>query len=118
MRRDREHGLIRIKTLLGIAVLLAAVYTAAKVFLPWFADSQLKDKMYEEARFAQVNNRTPDQLRTIILNEAAAHDIPLRAQDVKVEMTSTRTRISADYTVTVDLKVYQFPMQFHPSSDR
>lgn len=118
MERDRELGVIRLKTILGLLVFLAACYTAAKVFLPFFADSQLKDKMYEEARYAQVNNRTPEQLRNIIYDEAQSHDIPLRREAIHVEMSPSGTRISADYTVTIDLRVYKFDMPFHPTSGR
>ncbi len=118
MNRDNELGLIRVKTLLWLLVFVAACYAAVQFIAPYFANGQLQDKMYEEARFAQANNRTPDQLRDIIYAEAQSHDIPLRREDIKVDMNPSRTVITADYTVTVDLRVHQVDLHFHTTSVR
>ncbi len=118
MVRDTEHGVIRLKTIIWAVIFGVLIYTAITVFPAYFADSQLKDKMYEEARFAQVNNRTEEQLRDIIYREALSDGIALRREDIKVELTPGATVISADYTVPVDLHFYQFKLYFHPSSAR
>lgn len=118
MRRDTEHGMFRLKTILALLMLCVAGYICARVFPPYFANSQLKDKMYEEARFAEANDRTIEQLRDNIYSEAQRLEIPLRREQIKVEKSSTGTRISADYTVTVDLYYYQTDWGFHTTSER
>src|SRR2546426_11561163 len=51
MRRNTELGAVRLRTVLGLVILGVAGYVGAKVSAPYFANSQLKDKMREEARF-------------------------------------------------------------------
>ncbi|MBZ5564329.1 MAG: DUF4845 domain-containing protein [Acidobacteriia bacterium] len=116
MRHSTELGSSRVKTLLVMLVLVSACFVAFRVVPPYFADSQLKDKMYEEAKYAQANRLTPEQVRDIIYKEAQQDGIPLRREDIVVEMDSTGTRVSAQYDVTVDLRVYQLTLHFHPSS--
>ena len=118
MRRDTERGFVRVKTILALLMLGVGGYICARVFPPYFANSQLKDKMYEEARFAESNDRTAEQLRDNVFNEAQRLEIPLRREQIQVERSSTGTRITADYTVTVDLYYYQTDWDFHTTSVR
>jgi len=76
MRRNTELGIVRVKTILALLMLGVAGYICARVFPPYFANSQLKDKMYEEARFAETDDRTAEQLRDIIYHEAQRLEIP------------------------------------------
>lgn len=118
MRRDTDSGFVRLKTILALLMLGVAGYICARVFPPYFANGQLKDKMYEEARFAESNDRTTEQLRDNVFNEAQRLEIPLRREQIKIERSSTGTRITADYTVTVDLYYYQTDWDFHTTSQR
>ncbi len=118
MRHNRELGVIRLKTILGLLVVGVACYVAAKVFPPCFANSQLQDKIYEEARFAQTNERTTEQMRDVIYREAQSLDIPLHREDIQVETSPSGTRITANYTVTVDLHFHHLSLHFHPTSVR
>ena len=110
--------MFRLKTILALLMLGVAAYVCARIFPPYFANSQLKDKMYEEARFAEANDRTAEQLRDNIYSEAQRLEIPLRREQIHVEKSSIGTRITADYTVTVDLYYYQTDWGFHTTSER
>ncbi len=116
MRHGTEFGSSRVKTLLVMLVFVSACFVAFRVVPPYVADAQLKDKMYEEAKYSQANRLTPEQVRDIIYKEAQTDGIPLRREDIVVEMDSNGTRVSAQYDVTVDLRVYQLTLHFHPSS--
>lgn len=118
MNRNAELGATRLRTLIILLILAAAGFVVSRVFPPYFANSQLADKMYEEARFAEARERTGEQLRDIIYNEAQLREIPIRREDIQVERGSMGTRISADYSVIVDLNFYQLPLHFHPTSVR
>lgn len=118
MRRDLEGGFVRLKTILALLMLGVAGYVCARIFPPYFANSQLKDKMYDEARFAEANERTTEQLRDNVYREARRLEIPLRREDIHVERTADGTRITADYTVTVDLYYLQPDWDFHTTSER
>jgi len=118
LRRHSAQGMIQLKTLLALLLLGVAGYVLFKVTPPYFANSQLKDKMWEEARFAEANDRTAEQVRANILRAALQLEIPLEADNIQVEMGPTGTRITADYSVIVDLYYYQLHWDFHTTSAR
>ena len=65
-----DQGFIRVKTLLAVLLLGVAGFVILRVAPPYFSDMQLADKIRTEARFAQANNKTPDQVRASILRSA------------------------------------------------
>ena len=113
-----QRGGARLKAIFWTAVLVAVFYSGFKVVPVYFANYQLQDKMQTEARFAVVNHRTDEDLRNIIFKEIQDQDIPARREDIKIlENTQRAVRISVDYTVPVDLKVYQFDLHFTPRAE-
>ncbi len=113
-----ERGASRLKTLLWVLGIGALFYIGAKLVSPYFANYQLEDKMRDEAKFAHANRRTQEELRDNIYREAQTLDIPIRRDEIRVEYNPVAPRISADYTVTVDLQVYQLPLRLHATSVR
>ncbi len=118
MARRTELGTVRLKTLVALLILFAACFAGAKVSIPYYANSQLADKMRQQARFAKADERSTEQLRDIIFREAQADNIPLRPEDIQIENSPSGVVITADYTVTVDLHFYQLSLHFHPTSVR
>ncbi|HEV2351284.1 MAG TPA: hypothetical protein VG028_15715 [Terriglobia bacterium] len=116
MDRYGERGASRIKGLVWLLIIVSILYFAAKVIPIYFANFQLQDKMRDEALYAQANRYTPEQVQEQLLVEAHGLDLPLSADQVNVEMTSQGTHISANYTVTVDLTVYQLKLTLTPSA--
>jgi hypothetical protein len=57
-----------------------------------------------------------EDIRASVLKEAQSEEIPLAAEDIHVKDEGGHVEISADYTVTVDLHVYQWTLNFHPSA--
>ncbi len=117
-QRRRERGGARLKAIIWTLILCAAAYAGYKVVPVYIDNYTLQDKLTAEARFAVVNHRSDDDLREIIYKEIQSREIPARKEDIKIlENTSRRVRISVDYTVPVDLKVYQLTLHFNPSAD-
>lgn len=117
-QRIPDQGFVKVKTILALLLLGVAGFILSRVFPPYFANSQLVDEAREEARFAQANDRTPDQVRANVLRAALELEIPLTADDVHVEMDASGTHINANYMVTVDLYYHQVDWAFHVTSDR
>lgn len=115
--RLSDEGFIKLKTVLALLLLGVAGFILSRVFPPYFANSQLADKIKNEAKFAQPNDRTPDQVRANILRAALQLDIPLEAEDIQIEMDASGTRVNANYTVTVDLYYHKVDWAFHIDSD-
>ena len=116
MSRKRELGFASLKTIVVLVILGAAVYVGIKVVPLYFNNYELQDKMRVEAKFAQQNRRSAEELRNIIYREAQGLDIPICSEDIRVAMGPQGVFISTDYTVTVDLHVYRFTLQFRPNS--
>ena len=112
--RPREHGSSRLKITLFLAVSVSLIYIAVKVIPILVNNMQFQDAIESTARFASVNRQTADDIRTAVLKEADNDDIPIAAQDIRVKGDSGRVEIAADYSVTVNLGVYQWTLNFHP----
>jgi hypothetical protein len=113
--RMRSRGGARLKAIVWLLIVGSGIYAGAKVVPIYFANYQLQDKMQTEARFAMVNHRTNEEVRDVIYREIQDRDIPAHREDIHVESSQRGVQIKVDYTVTVDLRVYQFNMHFTPS---
>jgi hypothetical protein len=97
-------------------ILAAFIYAAAMMLPVLINEYQFQDSLQTIARFASVNRKNPDQIRAAVMEEAQKEDLPVQAEDVKVISNAGNIRIDVDYSVTVDLKVYQWTLNFHPAA--
>jgi hypothetical protein len=111
-----ERGSARLKSILWIAALAAFIFVSVKVLPALVNDFQFQDGIQTIARYATATRQTPDQIRADVLKEAKKNDLPIDANDVKVEAVSGNVRIHVEYSVTVDLTVYQWTLNFHPAA--
>ena len=95
-------------------MLAAMIFVGAKVVPVLVNNYQFQDAIESTARFATVNRQQPDDIRTAVLKEAQNEDIPIAAQDIHVKGEGGHVEIDAYYSVTLDLKVYQWTLNFHP----
>src|SRR5258706_13830480 len=113
--RKPERGAGHFKAILWLLAFAAFVYVMVKV-VPVLVDNfQFQDGVQNIARFASATRQTPEQIRAAVLKEAQKDDVPLDEKDIKIEAVSGNVRIHVDYSVIVDLTVYQWTLNFHPS---
>jgi hypothetical protein len=110
-----ERGAGRLKAVVWTLILAACVYVSVRVIPIYVSEYEFQDGMQTIARFATVNRQGPDQIRDAILKEAQKADLPVRKEDIKVRAASGNVNIDVDYSVTVDLHVYQWTLNFHPT---
>jgi hypothetical protein len=110
-----ERGAGRLKAIIWTFIFLAFIFTCVKVFPVLLNQYQFQDGIQNIARFATVNRQDPEQIRKSILTEAEKDSVPISAEDIKVEAHNGNVRINVDYSVTVDLLVYRWTMNFHPA---
>jgi hypothetical protein len=115
--RRGQRGEGRLKAIVYLVILIAAVYAAVKIVPLYVAEYELKDKMGEQARFAVVNRYTPDQIRENIYKTIQDLDIPAKREDIKVETNYHGLVITVNYSVPVDFLVYKTDFNFSPSSE-
>lgn len=104
---------------LTLLVLVAMAVAAFKIAPPYINNYQFQDALNTEAEFALTAypRRTPDDIRKEIWKKAQDLDIPADPQDIRLDMSNTNVNISLDYSIPIDLYVYQFTLQFHPHAD-
>ena len=113
--RNRQAGSSSIKALLWMGLLAAFIYVCFRVVPLFITDFQFRDTMQSAARFASVNHLSSDAIRQNLFKEAEKAEMPLKLEDIKVATHNERIDIEANYSVTVDLHVYQWTLNFHPS---
>jgi uncharacterized protein DUF4845 len=113
--RNSQRGAGRLKAIFWTLVIATFLYVCFKVVPTLVNEFQFIDGMQTLARFATMSRQTPEQIRTAVLKEAQNDDIPVTAQDIKVTAVNGNVRINVDYSVTIDLVVYQWTLNFHPA---
>jgi predicted membrane protein len=111
-----QRGAGRLKTIIWLAALASTIYVGFMVIPVLMNDYEFQDAMQTVARFASANRQTADDIKAALVKEAKSEDIPLQPEDIHVESQAGNVRISANYSVTVDLHVYQWTLNFNPSA--
>ena len=112
-----QHGAGRLKAIIWLAIFAFAIYVGVMVIPILVDEYQFQDAMTSTARFASANRQTADDIRASLVKEAKSEDIPIKPEDIHVESQAGNVRISAPYSVTVDLHVYQWTLNFNPSAN-
>jgi cell division protein FtsL len=115
-KRRGERGSGNLKAIIWTAILVAFIYAAVIVIPVLISEYEFQDSLQNIARFASVNRKTNEQIKQAVLEEAQKEDLPVQAEDIKVEGNAGNVHIQVDYSVTVDLKVYQWTLNFHPAA--
>lgn len=113
----RERGGTRRSFLLTIIIVAALIFFGVEIVPPYFANYQLQDSIETEARFAAGNNKTQQDILSDVMWKIKDLGIPAQAKDVHVSMVQDVVTISINYSVPIDLRFYQFTLQFHPHAD-
>lgn len=92
------------------------IYVGVKVIPILIDEYQFQDSIQTIARFASANRQGLDQIRKDVANEILKDDLPIKPEDTHIEALNGTVKISADYSVTVDLMVYQWTLNFHPAA--
>jgi hypothetical protein len=112
--RADQRGAGHLKAIIWTLILISCVYVAFKVVPLLINEYQFQDGLQTIARFASVNRDPSDKIVAAILKEAEKDDVPVQAEDVKVVGKGGNITINVDYSVTADLSVYQWTLNFHP----
>ena len=116
-----ERGGARLRLVLTLLFIGAMILVAVEIIPPYFAYYQFEDAIKSEAKFALTGypKKSMDDIRNDIYKKAQELDIPASKDEIQLSVDSANGRvdIGLDYSVPIDLKVYQFTLQFHPHAD-
>jgi hypothetical protein len=80
---------------------------------------EFQDAINTEAQYALSSypKKTDDEIRQEVWKKAEDLNIPAKPEDIQLDTSNGTISISLDYSIPVDLYVYQFTLQFHPHAD-
>jgi hypothetical protein len=110
-----QRGGARIRAVFFIALLAAFIFFCYKVIPPYFANYQLEDWLKAQIPFFMVNHTTDEALYTSILKEMHNDGIEVTRDNIKIVQNNPNgINVQIEYTVKVDLMVYQWNIHFTP----
>ena len=115
LKVNRERGSAQLKAILWTVVMASLIYVGVRVVPLYFRDFTFKDGMQTIARFASATRQTPEQIRTAVLAEAQKDNVPITAKDIKIRAVNGNVQIEATYSIVVNLHLYRWTLNFHPS---
>jgi hypothetical protein len=115
--RIRQRGGSKLNLLFTLLIVGALVFTGFTVVPALFAKFQLQDAIETESRFAVINHKGEDEIREDVWKKMQELGIPATKDAIRVVAAQRDVTISIDYSVPVDLKVFQFNLEFHPHAD-
>jgi hypothetical protein len=114
-----SRGGSKISLLITLLILASMGIAAVKIVPAYVNNYEFQDAINTEAQFAESGypKKSDDQIRQEVSKKAEDLGIPADPQDIQLDMSNGNVSISLDYSVPVDLYVYQFTLQFHPHAD-
>jgi len=113
--RQQQRGSGRLQAIVWLAFMVSMVYVGIKVVPILINEYQFQDAIQNTARFASVGHQSESDIKGAVVKEAEKEDVPVRPEDISVRSQNGNVQIDAEYSVTVDLGVYQWTLNFHPS---
>jgi len=105
-----------IKAIIGLGIVVAGFYVAWNLLPPYFNNFQFQDAIESEARLGAYSDKSEDAIQEAVYKKAQELELPLRREQIKVQRAPGEVRITAAYTVHVDLPYYPMDLRFTPSS--
>jgi hypothetical protein len=118
-KKAAERGGSKANLILTLLVLGIMGFVAIKICPVYFANYEFQDSIESESRFALTGypKKTPDDVRNDVWSKAKDLGIPTQKDAIKIAMDTGSVEIGVEYSVPIDLAVYQFTLQFHPHAD-
>jgi Domain of unknown function (DUF4845) len=117
--RAGQRGGSKLNNLIVIAILGALVFLAVKIVPVYLNNYEFQDSIESESRFALAGypKKSVDDIRDDVFKKAQELGIPAKEDDIQVTVDNSDVDIGLDYSVPINLAVYQFTLQFHPHAD-
>jgi hypothetical protein len=116
-RRTAERGEGNLGCIVWLLVLAVAVMISWKMIPVKVNNAELVDYMTEVAQF-QSAQKTPEEIKLIILARAGELGIPLTKENITVTKTRDRVRMTVDYVMPVQFPGYTYNWHFRHELDR
>jgi hypothetical protein len=100
----------------GAAVLVTLAIVGVLLIPPYAANWRLQSYVNDLADDPATAQRLPEAVRTDVLNAAAGLGLPVRSDDVRVEISQGSVKIDVLYIVHVNVAGYAIDLHFRPAA--
>ncbi|MFZ3211607.1 MAG: hypothetical protein WA188_08835 [Terriglobales bacterium] len=105
-----------LKPVIGVLLVVAALYAAWLVLPPYISDYEFQDDVTNEALVNSYSTKSELDIRNTLAKKAAEYGIPLKAEQIHVQRNGPELAIWADYSVHIDLPGFPLDLNFHPAT--
>ena len=109
--RTNERGTVTIKTLLSFAFLLFACYIGYKFIPVYIAAYDFDNALKTQAQYSG-SMKTNDVIMKELLLKAAELELPITKKEIKIDRTTSRMTITANYVVPVKTPFFTYEWRF------
>jgi hypothetical protein len=106
----------RLRQAAGVAVLAILAFLGIRLIPIYYHNQELQQFVEDVTRRAAAPTSSDDVLRSWILDKAGELELPVVADNVRIQRTSDRVHIDVRYVVRVDLPLYTVDLHFYPGA--
>ena len=102
----------KLKAILALVLILGGAYVGWKMIPPYFHKYEFQDDLDEIARRNSYTQKTDDDVRALVIQQASTLDIPLKEDQITITRTGDGLGISVHYQIHVDMVVHPVDLDF------
>ena len=106
----------RLKSIIGILVVVAFFYLAWKILPPYMAEYQFQQEIQSIARNNEYSPVDENGIRDQVKRKIVEIGVPVNPETVVIQKSGFDVTIGANYTVHIDAIMFPFDMTFHPAT--
>ena len=106
----------KVKAILALVLILGGIYVGWKMIPPYFHKYEFQDDLDEIARRNSYTQKTDDDVRALVIQQASTLDIPLKEDQITITRTGDGLGISVHYMIHVDMVVHPVDLDFTANS--
>jgi hypothetical protein len=106
----------KLKAIIGFLVVFGGIYVGWKMIPPYFHNYEFQDDLDEIARRNSYTQKTDDDVRALVIQQAGSLDIPLREDQISISRNPDGMGISVHYRIHVDMAVHPMDLDFTVNS--
>jgi hypothetical protein len=106
----------KLKAIIGFLVVFGGIYVGWKLIPPYFHNYEFQDNLDEIARRNSYTQKTDDDVRAVVIQQAGSLDIPLKEDQIAISRGGDGMGISVHYQVHVDMIVHPMDLDFTVNS--
>jgi hypothetical protein len=118
-RPNNEQGESKKNLIMTLFFLGVILFIGIKIGPVLFANYEFQDSIESESRYALTGypKRSPDDIRNDIYQRSQELGLPVTKESIRLDIGQGSVAIAVDYSIPIDLLVYQFNWPFHPHAD-